>query len=171
MRRSLTALATATCLATGAGATAARATNHADPEIMAACRDAVLRLSPTAARAAPWRTVLGTVSMPPAYIGQTVAYKVDGWSYWSKWGINIGAGSPAVRISVPEAYRKQVAIEWGLGGPVSAQRFAPCSHPPTYWSGYAGGFHLKNRSACIPLRIQVGTETRTLHFGIGRRCP
>ena len=155
-----------TCLATGVGVTDAR-----DADITAACSDAVLRVAPAAARSDSWRVVLGAVSMPPAYIRQTVPHEADGWSYWSKYGINIEAGSPIVRISVPKAYRSQVAIGWGLGGPVSAERFAPCSPPPTYWSGYAGGFYLKARSACVPLLIQVGKQSKTLRFGIGRRCP
>jgi hypothetical protein len=169
-RAPLVALATAACLATTATATATQTTRTA-PEPTASCRDAVLRVSPEAARSDRWRVVLGTVSLPAAYIPGVVAARRDGWNYWSKAGISIEAGSPAVRISVPKAWRGRVAIHWGLGGPVSAQRIAPCSPPPTYWAGYSGGFRLKQRSACVPLLIQVGDRSATIRFGIGRRCP
>ena len=135
-----------------------------------ACGDANLRVAPADVRAAGRRVILGAVSVPPAYIGQVQRTAVDGWSHWTKTGIEIEAGSPVVRISVPKAWQSRAAIEWGLGGPVSAQRFAACSPPPTYWNGFVGGFFLRDRSACVPLRIQVGNRSQTVRFGIGRRC-
>jgi hypothetical protein len=49
-------------------------------------------------------------------------------------------------------------------------RFEACSPPPTFWNGFAGGFSLRDRSACVPLVIQVGSQSRTVRFGVGRRC-
>ena len=114
--------------------------------------------------------VLGTVSVPASHIAQVASYGHDGWAYVKKAPIYVEAGSPVVRIGVPKAWRKRVAIAWGLYGPVSAQRIEGCAPPATYWSGYAGGFFLKQRSACVPLAIQVGQRRTTVRFGIGRRC-
>ena len=170
-RLQLVALVALTGLATGASTTNPQPAASAEPVLTVSCRDANLRVAPADAGAGGQRIVLGAVAMPPADIRQVARYGHDGWADWAKDGISIEAGTPAVRISVPKAYRREVAIAWGLQGPVSAQRFAPCAPPPTYWNGYVGGFFLKDRSACVPLRVQVGNRTTTVHFGIGRRCP
>ena len=57
-----------------------------------------------------------------------------------------------MRIGVPKAWRKRVAIAWGLYGPVSAQRIEGCAPPATYWSGYGGGFFLKRAIRLRPTR-------------------
>ena len=167
----LIALAALACLATGASTTNAHPDARAEHVLTVSCGDANLRVAPADADSGGYRIVLGAVSMPPLYIRQVARTGERAWPYWTKSGVSIEAGTPMVRISVPEAYRKSVAIEWGLLGPVSAQRFAPCAPPPTYWNGYVGGIFLKRRSACIPLKIQIGNETTTIRFGIGRHCP
>ena len=85
-------------------------------------------------------------------------------------GLSIQAGNRPVLISVPKAWRTRVGIGWGGAGPYSALRFEACSPPPTFWNAFAGGFSLRDRSACVPLVIQVGSQSRTVRFGIGRRC-
>ncbi len=155
-----------TALAVGAGGSAAQPGGRAEAVVTVACRDADLRERNGVQR----RVVLGVVSLPPVYVPQVVRYEHDGWAYWSKWGIAIQAGNRPVRISVPKAWRKRVGIEWGGAGPYSALRFEACSPPPTYWNAFAGGFSLRDRSACVPLVIQVGSRSRTVRFGIGRRC-
>jgi hypothetical protein len=154
-----------TCLAASAGGSAARPLKGTGGIITASCRDAIGREPNGVQR----RVILGVVSVPPRYVPQVVRYQHDGWAYWSKWGLSIQAGNRPVRISVPKAWRKRVAIEWGLGGPVSEQRFEACSPPPTYWNAFAGGFSL-SAPACVPLVIQVGRQSRIVRFGIGRRC-
>jgi hypothetical protein len=161
----LAALAAGALLTAGAGASAARPAKGAGGIITAACRDAIGREPNGVQR----RVILGVVSVPPRYVPQVVRFQNDGWAYWSKWGLSIQAGNRPVRISVPKAWRKRVAIEWGLGGPVSEEAFEPCSPPPTYWNAFAGGFSL-SAPACVPLVIQVGGQSRTVRFGVGRRC-
>jgi hypothetical protein len=166
MRCFLLVLVALTVLAAGAGGSAARPGGRAEPVVTVSCRDADLREPNGVQR----RVVLGVVSVPPVYVPQVVRYEHDGWSYWSKWGIAIQAGNRPVRISVPGAWRKRVGIGWGGAGPYSELRFEACSPPPTFWNGFAGGFSLRDRSACVPLVIQVGDQSRTVRFGIGRRC-
>jgi hypothetical protein len=166
----LLALAALASLTAAAGPSTAHPTRPTEPEITVACGDANLRVAPADVKADGRRVILNAVSVPPAYIRQVQRTTVEGWAYWTKTGIEIEAGSPVVRISVPKAWQKRAAIEWGLGGPVRAQRFAACSPPPTYWNGFVGGFFLSDRSACVPLLIQVGKRTATVRFGIGRRC-
>jgi hypothetical protein len=152
-------------LAAGAGTGTAQLGRHLGV-IAVSCRDANLR-EPNGVQQ---RVILGVVSVPSVYTPQVVRNPEDGWTYWSKAGISIQAGSRPVRISVPRAWRKRFAISWGVGGPLSEERFEPCSPPPTYWSGFAGGFYLNARSACVPLIFQVGEKSTTVRFGIGRRC-
>ena len=165
-RPTLFVLGALTCLATTA--TTAQVSRGADPLLTVSCSN--LRVAPADATADGRRVVLGAVSVPPVHIGQVARYGHDGWAYVKKAPIYIEAGSPVVRIGVPKAWRKRVAIAWGLYGPVSAQRVGACAPPATYWSRYGGGFFLKERSACVPLAIQVGQRSTTVRFGIGRRC-
>jgi hypothetical protein len=166
MRCFLLGLVGLAVFAAGAGGSAARPGGRAEPVVTVSCRDANLREPNGIQR----RIVLGVVSVPRVYIPQVVRYQHDGWAYWSKSGLSIQAGSPAVRISVPKTWRQRVGIEWGGAGPYSRLRFEACSPPPTFWNGFAGGFSLNERSACVPLVIQVGKRSRTVRFGIGRRC-
>ena len=160
------ALVSLMALATGAGGSAATTGERTTDVVTVACRDADLR-EPNGIQK---RVILGVVSVPPAYVPQVVRYQHDGWAYWSKWGLSIQAGNRPVLISVPKAWRTRVGIGWGGAGPYSALRFEACSPPSTFWNAFAGGFSLRDRSACVPLAIQVGNESRTVRFGIGRRC-
>jgi hypothetical protein len=118
------------------------------------------------------RVVLGVVSVPPPYLPQTFPRRVEQWRYWTKAGLAVRGGSPPVTVIVPKPWRSRVRIGWGDAGG-SSLRFAPC---PSYesenpWNGYAGGFFLRARSACVPLIFRVGQRSETVRFGIGRRCP
>jgi hypothetical protein len=119
------------------------------------------------------RIVLGVVSVPRAYIPQTVATGERPWRFWSKAGLVIrGGGRTPVSVAVPEAWRNRVAISWGNTRIVSSLRIARC--PPwesKKWNAYAGGFLLKARSACLPLIFRVGQHSATVRFGVGRMCP
>jgi hypothetical protein len=167
-RITLLVLGALACQATTATGTTAQGSQGADPLLTVSCSN--IRVAPAEVTADGRRVVLGTVSVPPVHIGQVARYGHDGWAYVKKAPIFIEAGSPVVRIGVPKAWRKRVAIAWGLSGPVSAQRIGACAPPATYWSGYVGGFFLKEQSACVPLAIQVGQQSTTVRFGIGRRC-
>jgi hypothetical protein len=164
-RVSLLALSCLTALAVGAGGSAVKPGGRADGVITVSCRDANLREPNGVQR----RVILGVVSVPPLYQAQIRHDQQDGWAYSNKAGIAIQAGNRPVRVSVPKAWRKRVAISFGLGGPLSEERFEACSPPPTYWNGYVGGFSV-SAPACVPLLIQIGNQSRTVRFGVGRRC-
>jgi hypothetical protein len=121
-----------------------------------------------------YRKVLGAVSAPPRYIaGGTVKVpSSDGFSYWSKAGIWIHASNDAaVTVSLPKEWRARARIVWGAPGTAAtAVRFEPCRSLGAAWDGYAGGFLLRSKSACIPLVFAVGNRRATLRFGIGRHC-
>jgi len=115
------------------------------------------------------RVVLGVLSVPPAYLPQVLGGGVRPWRYSTKYGLTVRAGSPPVVVSVPQAWRHRAAIDWGGSGIVSSLRVLSCPGRGV-WNSYGGGFWLRSPSACIPLVFQVGRQTATRTFGIGRRC-
>jgi hypothetical protein len=117
------------------------------------------------------RLVLGVVSVPPAYLPQTVPTDSRPWRFWSKRGLVVHADAGPVTVRVPRAWRRRVAIEWGNSGIVPALRIARCPRSIKPWNAWAGGFHLRERSACVPLVFSVGGRSATVRFGVGRRCP
>jgi len=116
------------------------------------------------------RVVLGVLSVPPAYLPQVAGGGVRPWRYSAKYGLTVRAGSPPVLVSVPQGWRHRAAIDWGGSGIVSSLRVLSCPGRAGVWNSYAGGFWLRSPSACIPLVFQVGRQTATRAFGIGRRC-
>jgi hypothetical protein len=134
------------------------------------CDEIILRIN--SGHAGGYRVVLGVVSVPPARLIQIVPTHDRPWAYWRKAGLVVRAGSPRVTVSVPVAWRSRAAITWGNStGTGSALRIASCPGPKTVWNAYAGGFYLRARSACVPLRISVGGRSRVVRFGLGRACP
>jgi hypothetical protein len=117
-----------------------------------------------------YRVVLGVVSVPPSYLGQSVPVRGQRWRHWQKAGLLVRTGSPAVVVSVSKAWQHRAAITWGSSGTVSSLRVARCLRPPRAWSAWAGGFYLRFSSGCIPLVFRVGRRSATVRFGIGRRC-
>jgi hypothetical protein len=158
----LLALAVPLCLAARA------ASSRAPPTV--SCTGIVLRLR--SGHEGGNRVVLGTVSVPPAYLPQVGHSRNKAWPFFTKRGLGVRGGGPAVVVTVPRAWRRRVAITWGDVGIVSGLRIAPCSAflPPKVWNGYAGGFYLRSRSACVPLTFRVGRRTKTVRFGLARRC-
>ena len=157
----LLALAGAMTLA----ATAARA--NAPPTV--SCTGIVGRVR--SGHAGGNRVVLGTVSVPPAYLPQVGPSRNKAWPFFMKSGLAVRGDSPAVVVSVTKAWRRRAAITWGDSAIVSALRIVPCpADPPKVWNAYAGGFYLRSRSACVPLIFRVGRRERTVRFGLARRC-
>jgi hypothetical protein len=118
-----------------------------------------------------YRLVLGSLSVPPAYLRQVVRIDERPWAYWRKAGLVVRAGAAAVTITVSSAWRARAAITWGNhGGPASSLRIARCGGPATVGHAYAGGFYLRARAACVPIMFQVGSRRTTVRFGVGRRC-
>jgi hypothetical protein len=155
-------LAVPLCLAARA------APSHAPPTV--SCTGITGRVS--SGHAGGNRVVLGTVSVPPAYLPQVGPSRNKAWPFFTKRGLAVRGGSRAVVVTVPKAWRRRVAITWGDSAIVSTLRIASCSAflPPKVWNGYAGGFYLRSRSACVPLTFRVGRRARTVRFGLGERC-
>lgn len=115
------------------------------------------------------RSVLGVVSVPPAYIPQVVHLQDGAWPYWVKAGLVVRAGRGPITVSVPSTWR--AAITWGGNtGIATSLRISRCGSNPTRGNAYAGGFYLRSRSACLPLVFRAGRHSATVHFGLGRRC-
>jgi hypothetical protein len=116
-----------------------------------------------------YRLVLGTASVPPAYLQQVVATHDRPWKYWRKAGRVIRWGSEQVTITVPTDWRTRAAITWGNGGQGVSRtiRFTGCGSKPHSGYAYPGGVYLTTPSACLPLVIRVRTRTATVRFGIG----
>ena len=128
-----------------------------------------------------YRLVLGVVSVPPAHLPDVYPTRSRLWPYWRKAGLVIRADRGPVLVSVAKAWRGRVRIGWGDDGG-SALRFARCSTKyelrakdargrPKLGNAYTGGFHLRTRSACVPVIFHVGQRTETVRFGVGRTCP
>ena len=176
--RSLTALAGAALVAACSASTSNTPTtgsHSATPQDVAqgyACTLASFR-EPGRAHSA---LALGVISIadeswPTASVDQ------GWWRYWQKHGLWIWTGHQAVTITVPKAWRNRAAITWGENvGIVSTLRLpgtllsSGCTAGPLTWNGYAGGFYLRSRSACVPLRLGVGRRSAVVRVGVGRRC-
>lgn len=134
--------------------------------------DQVAQMSGTAAPGPIYQVALGRVAMPPRFLPQ-VEREPRPLRYWRKAGIYVRPGKSAVDISVPVAWRKRAAIEWGQGdsasGPASALHVTGCPAYGRAWLPYGGGFHITG-PACVPLTIASGGRRQTLRFGVGRRC-
>ena len=114
------------------------------------------------------RLVLGVLAAPPAHLERAAPNPARPWAYFAKYGIAIRADSPAVLITVPEAWRYRAAIGWGNDiGAVSSLRLLSCPRQIGAWNAYAGGFYLRSASGCVPLLFNIGRRTATLSFAIG----
>src|SRR5262245_3652862 len=80
-----------------------------------------------------YRTVLGAVSVPAAYLAQIENTGEPPFPWWRKAGLVIRANGTPVTITVPPGWRDRVAFEWGnagTGGPFSSLSIAGCSSDP-----------------------------------------
>lgn len=121
---------------------------------------------------AGYRLVLGVVSAPAGYHRQIVETQNPVWPYKRKAGLVVTGRAP-ITVSVPRAWRSQVAISWGnRPGFYSSLRIAGCPPPQGAPKGraYAGSFRLKSPSACVPLIFRVAKRSATVRFGLGRPC-
>ena len=115
------------------------------------------------------RLVLGVLAAPPARLEQAAPTATRPWAYFAKYGIAIRAGSPAVLITVPQAWRHRAGIGWGNNvGVVSSLRLLSCPRQLGAWNAYAGGFYLRSPSGCVLLVFHIGRQTTTLRFAIGK---
>jgi hypothetical protein len=119
-----------------------------------------------------YRVVLSIVSAPQGFLSGVVHVpQFAPFAYWSKAGMVIRSSTKPVTVTVPKAWRNRLRIDWGNPAPeATAVTFEPCSSAPPTWNGYAGGFFLRGRAACVPLSFTVGRRHATLRFGVGRHC-
>jgi hypothetical protein len=119
-----------------------------------------------------YRLVLGAVSVPPPVL-QIVETPGEKWPYWRKAGLVVRSGTASLTITIPKAWRKRAAIDWGYKsqGAFSSVRIVGCGTDPKAGNAYSGGFVLRDRSLCLPLVFSVGGRSQTVRFGLGRRCP
>jgi hypothetical protein len=120
-----------------------------------------------------YRTVLGAVSVPPAYLEQVFETRTKPWTHFSKHGLVVRADGRAVTITVPRAWRTRVGIVWGNAGHgvFHTIRIAGCRFDPSGGNAYAGGLFLRRPSGCVPLVFSVAGRSRTVWFGLATRCP
>ena len=119
------------------------------------------------------RLVLDAVSAPGPFVPQTAPTESRPWTYFAKWGMVVrGGAGPAVTVTVPRAWRGRVAISWGNAQHTvfHTLHFPRCGVDRAQGNAYAGGFFLRRASDCVPLVYRVGTRSKTLWFGVGRRC-
>lgn len=117
-----------------------------------------------------YRTVLGAISVPPAYLEQIVETGERPWAYWRKAGLVVRGDGRPVSVTVPTAWRERVGIGWGnADGVFTSIRFAGCTSEPGIGHAFAGGFVLRS-PGCVPLVVRVGDQRAVVRFGLGRRC-
>jgi hypothetical protein len=117
-----------------------------------------------------YRTVLGAISVPPAYLQPIVNTGERPWPYWRKAGLVVRADGRPVTVSVPTRWRDRLRITWGnADGVFTSIRFSGCSAGPDVGQAFAGGFVLR-APACVPLIVRVGDRSAAVRFGLGRRC-
>jgi hypothetical protein len=148
----------------------ARSASSAPPST-ASCEQIVLRVG--AGTEDGYRVLLGKVAVPDERHTSQAAFRAHGkpWPYFRQVGIVVRAGTSPVTISVPEGWRHRVAISWGNTPAVSSLQIATCgASGPKPWNAYAGGFYLRSRADCVPLRFQVGGRSTSVRIGVGRAC-
>jgi hypothetical protein len=135
------------------------------------------RLPVGTARSPDGKIVLGVIALGRDFLQRTVPVHQGWWRYWQKDGLWILEGRQTVTIRVPKAWRRDAAITWGVNvGIVSTLRLpgtlltAGCPAGRLKWNGYAGGFYLRSKAACVPLEFAVGRRSAVVHVGVGRRC-
>ena len=166
MRIAVLLVAPAAIVAAGVVARAA----PSPPPSTVAC-DEVIMHTKFPDRSGGARLVLGVVSVPPAYLPNVYPTGRRPWAYWRKAGLVVRAGRGPVRVSVAKEWRNRVAIGWGSAAGGSL-RIARCSTKyelrdkdangaPKMGNAYSGGFHLRSRAACVPLR-RTGRNDRAI---------
>ncbi len=125
----------------------------------------------------------GTVVLKRVFIGARERERLpryaagsDGW--FSKVGLLVQEGDPVELSTDPD--RSVRLVGWDTQDPahvavidestphdgIEIQTTGNCADE---WNFYAGGFISKAKT-CARLTVTVGTKTRELRFGLGRRC-
>jgi hypothetical protein len=92
------------------------------------------------------------------------------FDFFAKTGIAIRRGRGGALVEIAPAWRSRARLTWGGVGSAVAIRFRGCDSGPA-WTPYAGGFLFRDsRGGCVPVRVTVGSRSRTIRFALGRRC-
>ena len=118
------------------------------------------------------RIVLGTLSIPPEYTPEAAVAGGEGtWKFSAPADFVVRAERPPVELTVPKEWRDRVAFAVGGTKPVSALQISTCPNNGLPWNAFAAVFYLTEKTACVPLTIRVGSQSSTVRFGFGERCP
>jgi hypothetical protein len=120
-----------------------------------------------------FRTVFGDVAVPPAYLPVEVSGRGELWEYAAKSAFYYRGAGPAVTISVPAGWQRQIGLFGpanGIDGTARTLHIPSCP-PRGPWDFYVSSFYVSTRTACAPLDVRVGRRTAEFWFGLGARCP
>lgn len=122
----------------------------------------------------PYKLVLGAVSVPRhvLQVNGTGSVLPHQWRYFAKQGLVTESGK-SVTIAVPNAWRTRLAISWGnnVHRVFHTIRIRACKGPANQGHAFAGGFYLRDPSACAPLVFVVGNRRQKVWFRLGQSCP
>jgi len=171
MRLALAVLAGSSVMALAvAGGVGATASATAVAPFVVPCADTIGNLANPAG--SDRRVALGVLSVPSVAVGSKRLFGVLHWRYWTKVAVGVRRSPAAVTISVPKAWRSNVAVGWGNRTVVAASiRFSSCADATSpSWSTYAGGLYLSRHVACAPLVVSDGRRTATVRIAIDGAC-
>jgi hypothetical protein len=118
------------------------------------------------------RELFGRVVVPPRRLQRAASLHEMGWPFFAKQGVTISTQSRGATITVARGSQREAAISWGNGLRVARSVvFRRCAGSEHRWNAYAGGLFTRTRTACVGLVVRVGSRSRTIHVGVGRRCP
>src|SRR6476646_2792159 len=96
LRFAVAALLGASCCAGASNFTAEPVTSVVRPVVPC---DEIILDTKVPYRTGGYRTVLGTVAVPPSYLRQVVPTGTKPWAYWRKAGLVVRASSPQVIVT------------------------------------------------------------------------
>ena len=135
------------------------------------CADAI------GTRPAPYpglSVVLGVVALPTGRALQTGRTGEPGdRRLFAKTGLLVRSGAAPFELIVPPSWVGHLAIGWGNPPTLTGDlRVSGCrsSTPNQPWVAFAGGYWV-GVPACVPLTIKRGSNSRTVHIGVGTACP
>jgi hypothetical protein len=117
------------------------------------------------------RIVLGVISVPAEYTPEAaVPTGASDWKYSAPADVVVRSEQPPFDVAVPKEWRDRVAISFASTKPLPALRISTCPNNGLPWNAFALVFHLRERTACVPLTVTAGSQTETVRFGLGKRC-
>jgi hypothetical protein len=116
------------------------------------------------------RIVYGDVALPGWNAGPVREVQTTGWRYQQQTAFLVRGASPPVTVSVPSAWRAVMGIAPQGHGVTDSFGIPGCANRQA-WNFVLVSFYLRVPGACAPLDVQVGRQTATVWFDLGKRCP